>query len=1094
MPTDKKRKTFLRRLRVNPFGRGHRKSKNEEPVLWMKSPTSVLDMDEFASTYYQSPPVHEVVSPISQTVSSPAGLVSNEKQRNEFTVSSLLVTSIEQPVFSFYPGVSRISSHLRPRKSPLRPPRVSPLPLDKRPISPGDEAQFLPSRWSPNLFSSPSDQRNDCACQKCSFENIDENKTKCVNCCMREDKQTQIGKTGLVSPPLSVSIASPDKFLADAEKWKGSGADQFEEPGKSNDSRNENLGLNDRRERSNSTASKTSTIIIAQVNNNVKASGSPREDFRQGDRVEIISRKHKGKYATVEMILSIMVWVRIDGENDLAKKMPKSLKLIEQSKTHGLDSPKEDATVSESTTKPTIENDGNTNMRVTPFREGDRLEIVGGSYKGKYGVVVGRTLKLVKVEIDGVTNSRNLQPTSLKVIGRGSQSESDEILPVIQASSAEAQMELVARHVDLVRNERLQKSAPVSPEEDTILREGLLVSVTGGKYAGSKGSIVELKKMVKVKLSDQADEKWIRKNLLSVIWDGDLSNIVEVQSSNVGTTTLDSGQWRWPDSSSGGRWFGKRVVTKVRLACPETITEDTFLTHWLQRRILLLEIPLKKSETSEPFEKMILKDGSNYELVSAKVHNDGDAPSFACYSSKCAWLVYALASEPGIESCSLQEMLEGLGDFGRLKPRKAASRLELLQSPACKLKDGKFGIFPLNVSKFCEIQEQGFIGCGFICEDLLFQLVKLQGGATRAGRVVAIQVRIYVPKYGIFKGMLCKKRITSGPPIQLPSSMKKVGPSRKENCSLDEGLLLITKIGLHPFMNNEMVGRLLDPNQLDPPTSFWKNQKKLTDMITDLWKGLGVPKRVSDDYVRQSVGRARRLQHAFVVGVADPTMELPSGTVYVTGLNRTGLDLEKLFVTRSPCMGPCDGRMLEQVTKKPDSMSEENWKWLESLHFGAIIFSNPLAGEKPLPELVASGDLDGDLYFVCWDHVILSHINRAEPIDAFMRVATAQDDDKGVEERPYDPNWLEKAQEIMVDCVAMEELNNLFGKLYKTAKKLADESPESIFDPDARCFARAYQRSLDLAKHGGKIYLPEQLHKKLPKKFHKFLVTSPEYE
>ena len=48
----------------------------------------------------------------------------------------------------------------------------------------------------------------------------------------------------------------------------------------------------------------------------------------------------------------------------------------------------------------------------------------------------------------------------------------------------------------------------------------------------------------------------------------------------------------------------------------------------------------------------------------------------------------------------------------------------------------------------------------------------------QASRVDAIQVRIFIPSMGIFKGVLMKKEIVEGALIQLPQSMQKVLASK----------------------------------------------------------------------------------------------------------------------------------------------------------------------------------------------------------------------------------------------------------------------------------------------------------------------------
>lgn len=73
-------------------------------------------------------------------------------------------------------------------------------------------------------------------------------------------------------------------------------------------------------------------------------------------------------------------------------------------------------------------------------------------------------------------------------------------------------------------------------------------------------------------------------------------------------------------------------------------------------------------------------------------------------------------------------------------------------------------------------------------------------------------VYLFVPKLGIFKGMLARERIQSGPPIQLPLSMRKVDAALEPSW---HGLaaLLITKNRIHPNSTNTSVARLLDSHE-----------------------------------------------------------------------------------------------------------------------------------------------------------------------------------------------------------------------------------------------------------------------------------------
>lgn len=62
----------------------------------------------------------------------------------------------------------------------------------------------------------------------------------------------------------------------------------------------------------------------------------------------------------------------------------------------------------------------------------------------------------------------------------------------------------------------------------------------------------------------------------------------------------------------------------------------------------------------------------------------------------------------------------------------------------------------------------------------------------------------------------------------------------------------------------------------------------------------------------------------------------------------------KLLITRNPCTHPGDLRLLEGVKKD------------ELMHlFNVVVFSSK--GERPQCNKMAGGDLDGDIFFICWD-------------------------------------------------------------------------------------------------------------------------------
>ena len=214
----------------------------------------------------------------------------------------------------------------------------------------------------------------------------------------------------------------------------------------------------------------------------------------------------------------------------------------------------------------------------------------------------------------------------------------------------------------------------------------------------------------------------------------------------------------------------------------------------------------------ESFDSTVLEDGRAYELMSVKIREDNDGPSMQYCKKQCAHLIYCQTQGPRLEPIDVETELSKLADFSFLSPRKAMARLELLQSPALKLSKGRPGIFFLNAREACEIDDNGNDGCGFIDEAFLSSL--LPGSKYRD--TLAIQIRFLAPSMGPFKGMLMRRRIVEGPPIQLTPTMKKVAASRF-NTSDDRARLVITQAGKNPSPLNQYIGRMIDPTLKPPP-------------------------------------------------------------------------------------------------------------------------------------------------------------------------------------------------------------------------------------------------------------------------------------
>mmetsp|Transcript_91349 Transcript_91349/g.293389 ORF Transcript_91349/g.293389 Transcript_91349/m.293389 type:complete len:315 (+) Transcript_91349:316-1260(+) len=220
-------------------------------------------------------------------------------------------------------------------------------------------------------------------------------------------------------------------------------------------------------------------------------------------------------------------------------------------------------------------------------------------------------------------------------------------------------------------------------------------------------------------------------------------------------------------------------------------------------------------------------EGRSYELVASKVLEEG--PAFHGIRKHIIRSLYVAASAPGLENINIKTELEKIADFSALpNVRKVAARLELMLSTCSRkhvFQQLSADDFEVRDSEPMSAQDDPMCeGCGFIPEQVLHEMF---GGSVKLG----VQVRVFAPKLGIFKGVLCVKRGIDK--ILLPPSMRKV--PRSTTCDDDWAALLV--LNVYPSAASAQVGARLAGNTplKHPPV------KRLSPMVAKLWKNLEVP-------------------------------------------------------------------------------------------------------------------------------------------------------------------------------------------------------------------------------------------------------------
>ncbi|KAK7246018.1 hypothetical protein RIF29_40875 [Crotalaria pallida] len=167
----------------------------------------------------------------------------------------------------------------------------------------------------------------------------------------------------------------------------------------------------------------------------------------------------------------------------------------------------------------------------------------------------------------------------------------------------------------------------------------------------------------------------------------------------------------------------------------------------------------------------------------------------------------------------------------------------------------------------------------------------------------------------------------------------------------------------------------------------------------------------------------------------------------------------KVVVSRSPCLHPGDVRVLTAIDV-PD------------LHhmLNCVVF--PQKGSRPHPDECSGGDLDGDMYGVCWDEDLIPPTT-SDPME-------------------YTP-----ATTVLEHDVNMEDIYNFFvnfkilnneGQISNAHAAWADQLPQKAKAPTCLELAKLFSVAVDQAKTGVPAVLKPHLR---PKKWPDFLGDKP---
>ncbi|KAI3914603.1 hypothetical protein MKW92_017863 [Papaver armeniacum] len=161
----------------------------------------------------------------------------------------------------------------------------------------------------------------------------------------------------------------------------------------------------------------------------------------------------------------------------------------------------------------------------------------------------------------------------------------------------------------------------------------------------------------------------------------------------------------------------------------------------------------------------------------------------------------------------------------------------------------------------------------------------------------------------------------------------------------------------------------------------------------------------------------------------------------------TILVLGKVVVAKNPCLHPGDMRVLQAVN-------------VPALHHMVDCVVFPQKGQRPHPNECSGSDLDGDVYFVCWDQELIP-LRQVEPMDYDASPAIELDHDVQIEEvEEYFANYM---------------INDSLGVIANTHTAFADKEQLKAESKECIELAKLFSIAVDFPKTGVPAEIPSHL-------------------
>ena len=213
---------------------------------------------------------------------------------------------------------------------------------------------------------------------------------------------------------------------------------------------------------------------------------------------------------------------------------------------------------------------------------------------------------------------------------------------------------------------------------------------------------------------------------------------------------------------------------------------------------------------------------------------------------------------------------------------------------------------------------------------------------------------------------------------------------------------------------------------------------------------------------------------AYVIGIMDEYNILEYGQAFLH-IKRKNFDLilnKKCTIAKCPCLHPGDVRILDFKKYEEGVEETEKYKIFEKYE-NVLIF--PSKGKRPHPNECSGSDLDGDNYFVFYDHdLILDKKYVSEPMNYTFNLNPKKKDNIQI-------------KDVIEYFAEYTNLNNL-GIIGDAHLALCDKDPKHAKGEIPIKVAHKFSRAVDAPKTGDEVTLEENEN---PKKFPHYMCKAP---